>query len=265
MKSIIQHIKLHISSLFNFKNYSFLLCTLILIGCSSDNAGGTANDAGSFSENGQGGSLARFAIYQDYLYVVDESDLNVFAITNREQPVLVNSIPIGFNIETLFNYKNYLYIGSRNGMFIYSVTNPELPSYMSDVQHFTACDPVVANDTHAFVTLHTNIGCGIDINVLEIYDVTDVTNPILISSRNLVRPIGLGLFGDYLFVCDDELKVFDVSNPESSQLVTSIDVEAFDVIINNGKLVLIGDNGLYQYSLDNNDITNITHLSTINI
>jgi hypothetical protein len=234
----------------------------LFISCSEDSTG---NDSSTFTENGQGGSLARFALFQDYLYVVDDTNLNVFSITDLENPVQVNRVPIGFNIETLFNYKAYLYIGSRNGMFIYDVQNPEEPTYLSDVQHFTACDPVVANSTHAFVTLHSNIGCGTDVNVLEIYDVNDVTDPILISSRNLTRPIGLGLYGDYLFVCDNEVKVFDVSDPENSQLVTSLDVNAFDVIINSGILVLIGENGLYQFSLDDSDINNIQHLSTLNI
>lgn len=243
------------------KILTLLVLIFIFNSCSEDGAG---NDSGTFTETGQGGSLAKFALYQDYLYVVDDSNLNVFNITDLENPVQVNTVPIGFNIETLFVYKTYLYIGSRNGMFIYDALNPEEPSYLSDVQHFTACDPVIANETHAFVTLHSNIGCGTNINVLEIYDVTDVTNPVLISSRNLVRPIGIGLYGDYLFVCDDEVKVFDVSDPENSQLVTSLDVNAFDVIINSGILVLIGDNGLYQYSLDNTDINNIEHLSTIN-
>jgi len=243
------------------KIYSILIIAITLLGCDSD----SANDSSAFNENGQAGSLARFAIYTDYLYVVDDTNLNVFSILNREEPVQVNTVPIGFNIETLFNYKNYLYIGSQNGMFIYNIDSPEEPNYVSDVQHFTACDPVVANDTHAFVTLHTNIGCGTNINVLEIYDVTDVTSPVLVSSRNLTKPIGLGLYNNYLFVCDNEVKVFDISDPENSNLVTSIDVESFDVIINNGNLILIGENGLYQYSLDNNDITNITLLSTINI
>ncbi len=150
-------------------------------------------------------------------------------------------------------------------MFIYSVENPEIPTYLIDVQHFTACDPVVANFTHAFVTLHSDIGCGNTINVLETYDVTDVLNPVLISSRNLTRPIGMGLYQNYLFVCDDEVKIFDVSDPENSVLVHSLNRNTFDVIIYNNLLILIGDNGLFQYSLDENDITNITELSTINI
>lgn len=242
------------------KIYLILVIAFALVNCDSD---GT-ND-GSFTENGQGGSLARFALYSDYLYVVDDTNLNVFSIINREEPVQVNTVSIGFNIETLFNYENYLYIGSRNGMFIYNIDNAEEPAYVSDVQHFTACDPVVANDTHAFVTLHSNIGCGTDINVLEIYDITELTNPVLVSSRNLTRPIGLGLYNNYLFVCDNEVKVFDVSDPTDSQLVTSINVNSFDIIINNGILFLIGQNGLYQYTLYADDITNISHLSTINI
>lgn len=240
-----------------------LLLAIFFLCFSCDNDSDTSGS--TFTESGQGGSLARFALYQDYLYVVDDTNLNVFSITDLENPVQVNTVPIGFDIETLFSYKAYLYIGSRNGMFIYDVANPEEPIFLSDVQHFTACDPVIANDTHAFVTLHSNIGCGTNVNLLEIYDVTDVTNPVLVSSRNLTRPIGIGLYDDYLFVCDDEVKVFDVSDPENSQLVTSIDVSAFDVIINSGILVLIGENGLYQFSLDDSDITNIQHLSTISI
>lgn len=243
--------------------FSIILLLMIVFSCSSDQ--NSSNDTGNFSESGQGGSLARFVVKGNYLYTVDIYGLNVFNITDQQQPVKVNSIPIGFNIETLFSYKDYLYIGSQNGMFIYSVENPEIPTYLSDVQHFTACDPVVANFTHAFVTLHSDIGCGNTINVLETYDVTDVLNPVLISSRNLTRPIGMGLYQNYLFVCDDEVKIFDVSDPENSVLVHSLNRNTFDVIIYNNLLILIGDNGLFQYSLDENDITNITELSTINI
>ena len=123
----------------------------------------------------------------------------------------------------------------------------------------------MANFTHPFVTLHSDIGCGTTINVLETYDVTDVLNPVLISSRNLTRPIGMGLYQNYLFVSDDEVKIFDITDPENLVLVHSLNRDTFDVIIDDNLLILIGENGLFQYSLDENDITNITELSTINI
>lgn len=246
------------------KKYFTLIIIAIFFGCDSDSTDMSSSPS-SPSNSGQGGSLARFTVLNDYLYTVDHQSMNVFNIANPEQPVQVNTVHIGFDIETLFNYKQYLYIGSRNGMYIYSIENPEMPTYLSDVRHFTACDPVVANDNFAFVTLHANIGCGTNINKLEIYDITDVLNPVLISERNLVKPIGLGLFNNYLFVCDDEVKIFDISDPENSQLVHSINRDAFDVIIQNDLLILIGENGLYQYRLDGNNIQNINQLSQINI
>lgn len=225
--------------------FSFIII-LSIFGCESDS---TNSESQLPTSDGQGGSLARFTLKGDYLYTVDDFDLNVFNVANTDDPIKVNSVAIGFDIETLFGYKDYLYIGSQNGMFIYSLDNPEFPQQLSSVQHFTACDPVIANDTHAFVTLHSETFCGGDINVLEVYDVSDVTNPILLNSRNLSYPKGLGLYGDYLFVCDDEIKVFDVSNPEASKLVTSLNRSAFDVIIRNDLLIAIGESGLYQYRL----------------
>nr|WP_321224666.1 hypothetical protein [uncultured Psychroserpens sp.] len=244
------------------KTHIIILLALLMLGCDSNSDSGFSQNS---TDTGQAGSLARFTTYNDYLYTVDNATLNVFSLTDQANPVKINDIQIGFNIETLFNYKQYLYIGSQNGMFIYSVQNPENPQYLSEVQHFTACDPVVANATHAFVTLHADIGCGTTINVLEIYDVNDVENPIFISRRNLTKPIGLGLYGNYLIVCDDEVKIFDISDINNTTLVHSINKDAFDVIINNDTLILIGENGLYQYSLNPNSIQNTEELSTINI
>ncbi len=242
------------------KRILFIISVALLLGCNSDS---TDNANANFSENGQGGSLARFVLTNNYLYTVDNFGLNVFNLLDPEQPVKVNSIPVGFDIETLFNYKEYLYIGSQNGMFIYSISNPELPTYLSDVQHFTACDPVVANNTHAFVTLYADVGCGNTINILETYDVTDVLNPVLISTRNLSRPIGMALYGNYLFVCDDEVKIFDISDAENSTLVNAIDKNAFDAIIQGNLLILIGDHGLFQYEVNPNNIQDISYLSTV--
>ncbi len=244
------------------KNYIILgLICIFLYNCDSDSS--DINMA--VNDSGQGGSLARFIVKDNYLYTVDIFGLNVFNISNSDSPVKVNNIPIGFAIETLFSLNNNLYIGSQNGMFIYNIDSPETPTYVSSVQHFTACDPVVANETHAYVTLHADIGCGNTINVLETYDISDIENPYLISSRNLTRPIGMGLYQNYLFVCDDEIKVFNISDPSNAVLVHAIDKNAFDVIISNNLLILIGDNGLYQYSLDENNIENTIELSTIDI
>lgn len=148
-------------------------------------------------------------------------------------------------------------------MFIYSIENPENPVLLSQAQHFTACDPVVANATHAFVTLHSGTFCGNNLNVLQVYNTTDVNNPILIHSRNLTYPKGLSLYNNYLLVCDDVIKIFDIQNPAEPVLVNTINKECFDIIINNNTLYAIGDFGLYRYELNPNNINDIQYKSEV--
>lgn len=240
------------------KYIKVLLLIFVLMGCSTD-----ADNSSSNTSDGTGGSLAIFALKGNYLYTVDNSKLNIFSLTNTSQPSKVNEINISFNIETLFSHGNYLFVGSRNGMFIYSLENPENPVQLSAVQHFTACDPVVANDTHSFVTLHSNTTCGNNINVLQIYSTANPSNPILIHQRNLTHPKGLGLYHNYLVVCDNDLKIFDILNPKEPILVKAINKDCFDVIIKGDDLYAIGENGLYRYGLNQNDITNVVLKSEI--
>ena len=80
------------------KKIACLLFVFITLSCSND----SESNALSTSDTGLSGSLARFTILDDFLYTVDDQDLNVFDISNNEEPVLVNTINIGFDIETLF-------------------------------------------------------------------------------------------------------------------------------------------------------------------
>ncbi len=243
------------------KTYIYLIIIVLLYNCSADGDANTTNN----DTTGQGGSLAQFTIKDNYLYTVDQANLNVFNIDNLKSPVQVNTVNIGFDIETLFNDKQYLYIGSQTGMFIYGIENPETPKKLAEISHFRACDPVVANSTHAYVTLDSSAGCGASISALQIYDTKDINNPKLVSSRNLIAPKGLALYNNYLFVCDDEVKIFDITNPEESLLVNSINISAFDVIIRNNHAFIIGDTSMYQYEIDPNNIKNIKALSVIPI
>lgn len=244
------------------KIISILTIALLIVSCSSE-------ESDQESSTGKGGSLSRFVILGDYLYVADHTNLNVFQIADPKNPIKAGSASIGFtsNIETLSSYGDYLFVGSQNGFFIYDIyKDPEKPKKLTEVQHFKACDPVVANETHAYITLHTsNFECGNDLNQLQIYDVTNVEKPVMINQKNMTSPKGLALYNDYLFVCDDEVVIYDISNPAKINVVTSINREAFDIIIRGDLIILIGDTGLHQYSLDQNDIKKINLLSSIKI
>ena len=238
------------------KKILYFLLSVIVFGC-------TNSDTALSQGDGLGGSMAIFALKGNYLYCVDDMKLNVFSLINNQQPSKVNEIPIGFNIETLFSFENYLFVGSQTGMYIYSVTNPETPVLIGQARHFTACDPVVANATHSFVTLSTTRTCGNNINLLQVYNTTNPSIPIKIHERTLSNPKGLALYNNYLVVCDDDLKIFDISNPTNPVLVKAVAKSCFDVIIRGNDLYAVGTNGVYRYLLDNSNITNVIFKSEI--
>lgn len=238
------------------------LLALIFIACSGDGIDGNANQA--IGGDGQGGSLARFTLVGDYLYTVDDQSLRIFNIQNPSLPTYVNNRYIGREIETLFSLDDYLFIGSRLGMFIYDISDRENPLELSSVSHFRSCDPVVSSGDYTYVTLHTNAACIGELNQLEIYDTTDPFNPVQLQVVQMDRPIGLGLYNEFLFVTDENVvRIFDVTNPALPDLVGGIPVDAFDVIIRANQIYVIGPDALYQYALDPNNITNYTEMSTI--
>ena len=244
------------------KKFLLLISVLILACGKEQNSGGPDLN----SPNGSvGGSLATFIIKGDYLYVVDSNRLNVFHIEQPEHPNLVNRITVGFDIETLYSLDEYLFIGSRNGMYIYSVKMPETPQQLSSVQHFRACDPVVATKTHAFVTLHSSTFCGNNVNELQIYEINDPSKPKLISRRGLTYPRGLAIAPNekYLFVCDDELKIFSIENPNDTRFLRAIPKNYKDIIFHDNKLFAFGEREITQFSWSEEDFSNLKEISTL--
>jgi len=215
---------------------------------------------------GIGGSMARFAIYTDLLYTIDDYQMTVFNIDNLYDPLPGNVINMGWGIETIFPYKDKLFIGAQNGMHIYDNATPTEPVYISSFLHVTTCDPVVVNDQYAYVTLRSGNACNGFTNQLDVINIEDLNNPYLVKSYSMQNPHGLGLDGQTLFITEGEfgLKVFDATDPNTidDNLIKQFqDIHGYDVIPNNGVLMMIGDDGLYQY--DYRDIENIELLSVI--
>lgn len=235
-----------------------ILISSVFISCSKE-----GTDA--INSKGKGGSMARFTVCGDYLYSVDNTSLKVFDIATPTATTLVNTVNIGFGIETIFPFNNYLFIGSQDGMYIYDISNPSVPSYIAKSEHILSCDPVVANDSLAFVTLRSGSLCrNTNVNRLDILDIKNISDPVLIRSHFMTSPFGLGLDSTYLFVCNgtNGLDLYDVRNPYNIVLMNHIDgITTYDIILYNKTMFVIGETGFYQY--DYSDINNITLLSQI--
>ncbi|WP_435578878.1 LVIVD repeat-containing protein [Gilvibacter sp.] len=222
----------------------------------------SANDSGGGT--GTGGSLARFNITGDYLYVVDSFRIFSFDISNLDNPQLRGETSVGAGVETIFSDGDYLYIGSPIGMFIYGLSNPGDPLYLSQVTHITGCDPVVVQDDIAYVTVRGGNWCGQPDSLLDVVDVTDRSNPFILKSETMNEPYGLGVKGDRLYVSDGSfgLAVYDISDPlEASRIITYNDLEIFDVIPMEQWIIMIGNNTLYNYEYTDEGIGLIASFS----
>jgi hypothetical protein len=198
------------------KRNCFLFLTVLLLlataGCekATETTAVTDNSTG-----GAGGSMARFAIAGNYLYIVNYTNLEVYTISNPASPVFQSTQHIGFNIETIYPFKDKLFIGSATGMYVYSLSNPAKPSHESSIDHIRACDPVVANDSVAYVTLRTGVRCGGNRNVLNVYNVKNAKEVSLIKTVDMKSPWGLGIRDKALYVCEESngMVVFDLTDP----------------------------------------------------
>jgi hypothetical protein len=229
-------------------------------------SGAPLSNAASAPTKGVGGSMARFTLLNNYLYTVTENALNVFNISQPENPAFSNKVNLGWGVETIYPFKNNLFLGSQTGMVIFSAANPLQPVQLGTFTHARVCDPVIADDNYAYVTLRTGSTCGGMANELDVVNIQNLPATTLVKSYPLTNPHGLSKEGNTLFVCDGTagLKVYDATNINSLQLLTTVGgINTYDVIAYNGVAIVVTKDGLYQYDYTNR--SNLKLLSKISM
>jgi len=233
----------------------------------ASNASGASSGV-SGSGVGVGGSMARFGIKDNILYVVDQNTLKVFDISLKTAPSKINDLYPGWNVETMFLTENEMFLGTTTGMVIFDISVPGSPVSKTFFSHARSCDPVIVDDTLAYVTLRTGTNCGGNLNILDVVNISNINQPVTVMTYPMTNPHGLGKDGDLLFICDGDsgLKIYNASDPKhitSHLIYTYPNINAFDVIPIGNVLVMIGNDGLYQY--DYADIQHIILLSKISV
>lgn len=245
--------------MYSVKNIFTAILVLIVfaVSCSKD-----ANNANASADTGKGGSLARFTIAAGHLYLADNFSIEVYDLADPTNPVKKTSAYIGFFVETIYPYQDKLFIGSRDGMFVYSITDPAHPVKLGEARHVRSCDPVVANDTIAYITLMGNPNCGPAQDGLYVYNIKNITSPAQVSLLPVSTPLGLGLKDSVVFICrgNSGLSLVNVKDPASPQLMYTIgDADFKDVIPLDDILICYVSNGLLIYDIrDLNQIKKIS-------
>lgn len=239
--------------------YILAIAAIALQSCSM-----SKDDSSGDITTGEGGSLARFTIVNDHLYIVGESNLSSYSLpADGSAPVRQNTLELSFGAETVFPYDfTHLLLGTQDGMYVIDISDPSQPQKKTLFQHIRSCDPVVAENGYAYITLNANsMRCWRGLNEMQIVDIHNLSDPYLVKSYTMGSPQGLDIHNDTLFVCDGGLKMLDVKNKNNPyELAYFPEVQPTDVIYTQGRLLLIGSDGFNQYSIGSNNITKISSL-----
>jgi len=123
------------------------------------NASGASSGV-SGSGTGFGGSMARFGIKDKALYIVDQNALKVFDISNKTNPIKVTDFYPGWNIENDVPFRDNMFLGTTTGM-IYMISQSRWFQRQGSSSTMPgAVDPVIVDDTLAYVTLRSGTTCG---------------------------------------------------------------------------------------------------------
>lgn len=228
------------------KKLLLLMLSVVVLGACS-------KDFLSESAPGQGvsGSITRFAVNGNFMYVLNQNEVQTYDITDRANPVLKHRLATDWGLETITFYDNSLFLGSTTALYILDITNPAVPVIQAKSDRlstvgFTGCDPVAVNGDYAYSTIKVieNI-CGVISaeSALIVYDVSNKSNPKVLGTYPMNIPNGLGYKDNYLFVCDegsDLLVVYDITNPEALELapVTVPMTDPYDLIVDGQRMIV---------------------------
>jgi hypothetical protein len=213
------------------------------------------------NSNDVSGTVNRITQSQEHVYMVNSNKMAVITDNGSFQQVQ-QLIPLTEGTETIFPYEDKLFLGSRTQMNIYDASNPQAPSQVYAFEHATSCDPVLATEEVAYITLRTAdfSECPGNTNALVVLDIENLQSPKEEKEIAMESPYGMTTIGNKLFVGEGEngLSIFDITNKKDPKLLSKLDdIKAYDIIAHpsDATLILIAaTDGLSQYTMDDGSL-----------
>ncbi|MDR2804737.1 MAG: hypothetical protein LBB85_03720 [Dysgonamonadaceae bacterium] len=206
---------------------------------------------------------SHFALFDYYLYAVINNYIHIIDLSGETPKKIESNVSVA-NVETILPYRDKLFLGTSTGTVIYSVKDPQHPIYCSQIPHVYGCNPIAIHNDYAYLTVRSGNSCGQNTNELIIMDISNAKQPQTLVSYSMKNPKGLSIHDGLLFLCDEGLKVFKIGQPEmmmTGQLAHFKETNGDSVIPFNNRLMMIADNGLYQYEYSNGNIRLISVIS----
>ncbi len=223
------------------------------------------------------GKYNTMKVVDDFIYAITDTELITIDRTDSQNLQEIDKHELGGRLENLYVVDGAIFIGSETDMHIFTIQSNGIPSIQSSTQHIEFgdtpvrfCDPVVASQDIAYVTLTTETtapgGCGTqEVNSLLIYDVHDKTAPILKNELNLDSPQGLAIHGDLLFVTNlnTGTHIYRVDHHGGLTNENFIAGGAQDVVAVGNKLMIVSSTEINQYDIT--DVKDIIHYGSIDL
>lgn len=254
--------------------WTIIVLPLFLSACQ----GGSSDSSGDSGDNiSQTGSEARFVVMDDQLYTISAQDMTVYGVSDARFPVLDYRAKLPFTPDALFTEGNYLIAVSGSGVYLFDISVPSEPSLIMRYTGIHACKGFAIQGSKVFVALNHQSSCvdqydpydsnyrvesddSLQINKVQIFDVSDLENPVELNSISVFDPTALAVKDDRLFVCDGEagMKVYDVSDAAGiSRVASQVDIQCDDLILVSAsdnetllRAVMLESEKIKQFSFD---------------
>ncbi len=189
----------------------------------------------------------------DYAFITSvPGHLNIFDISNPEDPELIGSLSLGFyrdsfSINRLHN--SVIWLLGNNRILAVDISDPNTPtiirSFTAGEDNFTAA----ISDELAIIRGRTVIQIAPEIwdetKYCNIYDIADLDDPILLNRNpDALSGYSYVLHERTLFYYEDGLCIMDLSNPRNPDVIVETDMDA--------KPIKISDDGEILFAMYNN-------------
>jgi hypothetical protein len=199
-------------------------------------------------------------------YIADgESGVKIFDLSNLQNPIFIKSIA-GVNARkiSLSQDGSKVYAADKTaGLKIIDVSVSSSARIIGGIDSYTFYDVVQRPNNDNILLTAGGFGG------LKIYDITDITNPILTGTAETIYAQHITAFNDLAYIADGSggVKIIDVSNASAPKIISDVSLpNAYAAAISNDNTQIYaagGENGLFV--IDAKDISNLSVMNSIDI
>ncbi|MCK4663792.1 MAG: hypothetical protein KAT68_13050, partial [Bacteroidales bacterium] len=198
------------------------------------------------------------------IYAVNDWGIMIFDVTDKVNPVLVNSIPLPLMTTYIDIHNNYLFVSGFSIIdvtYIYDISSHHKPVYVTDFQE-TTLKSCVRNNTLFLQTHHYENGTFID-KKLKIYDIVNIETPEFLCEIDSVKSFELS--DNYIYTLFNTtdgvdsisyLKIYDITNTSNPvklneiELIGSTNISRPYLFLEDNYLYIIGRHDIYILNID---------------